>query len=205
MSGSRGRAAGTGTGRCLAGTRGGHPVQRSTRAGAGAGARSHPRADQVPGGEADPPTGAGRWTDKGGHPPGAPRAWQGPGGGTGSFFVERDFERRLKKEPGRPTNPETDQRPVTAGISGARAKGGERVRPGAPPGVPLRGLPCQALLVITHTPKRVPSRFRERSSPSCLTSQRTSPPLSVLSYSTPSIRAESNTIIRLGSPPRDEA
>lgn len=42
--------------------------------------------------------------------------------------MERDFERRLRKEPGRPTNSETDQRPVTAGIPGARAKGGERVR-----------------------------------------------------------------------------
>ena len=90
--------------------------------------------------------GRGRSTHRGrevdgqrGPPPGAPRAWQGPGGGTGSFFVERDFERRLRKEPGRPTTPETDQRPVTAGISGARAKGGERSRPCAPPGVPLRG------------------------------------------------------------------
>lgn len=43
--------------------------------------------------------------------------------------MERDFERRLRKEPGRPTNPETDQRPVTAGISGARAKGAESGQP----------------------------------------------------------------------------
>ena len=75
-----------------------HPVQRSTSAGAGAEARPHPRAGQVPGGEVDPPTGAGRWTGNRASPPGRLGFGRGLGGGPGSFFVERDFERRLRKE-----------------------------------------------------------------------------------------------------------
>lgn len=66
-------------------------------------------------------------------PPGAPRAWQGSGGGTPRFFVERDFERRLRKEPRRPTNLETAQRPVAAGSWMTSAAAGEWAGQGAVP------------------------------------------------------------------------